>query len=263
MKAITIAAILAVATACGTTDGRVQDYIDARAAHQHGIDSACASTSWQAALRIDSAWLVKYAPRLRQIVGPLGMRGLTDTGSINTGWFRVYDCTPAPDGLLYQTRDSATVFVTDTTVFRAYLAQVYGQQKTPLPALEGIALNALITEASLFRYVDLPLNSATKRVLGAALGNYAQDFCLDCAPRHVIVAATAGRRLFVAHQEVPDSIPVPETCKQAARDYWKSSQDDEGFARLLRCYADSVRADRRFNTFVGRAQALLDRLPDR
>jgi hypothetical protein len=221
------------------------------------------------AIKADSVAVRELALRLRSIVGPFSMRGVTDTGTIDLGTFiSGNEDTDLPDGIVYGGPDKMRIFVTDSAILHAWITQRYRSgiptelaRDLPRPEVNTFVFSE---DAAVVRYADLPAKSMRKHVYTAQLIDRAQDYCPDCTPGRVLVAVGVGSRVMIADAPVPDSIPVPIACKQAAMDYWKAHQDgDEGFARLLRCYADSVRSDPRFKRLVARAQSLIVALPDK
>jgi hypothetical protein len=221
------------------------------------------------AIKADSAAVRDLALRLRSIVGPFSMRGVTDTGTIDLGTLiSGSEDTDLPDGIIYGGPDEMRIFVTDSAILHAWITQRF---RSGIPTdlardLQAPEVNTFLFSegAAVVRYADLPVSSKRKHVYTAQLIDRAQDYCPNCTPRWVLVTVGIGSRVIIADAPVPDSIPVPIVCKKAARAFWKAHRDgDEGFARLLRCYANSIKSDPRFKRLVAKAQSLIDALPDK
>jgi hypothetical protein len=221
------------------------------------------------AAKADSAAVRELAVRLRSIVGPFSMRGVTDSGTIDLGTFiSGNEDTDLPDGIEYSGPDRMRIFVTDSAILHAWITQRF---RSGIPTnlardLPRAEVNTFLfsEDAAVVRYADLPVKSIRKRVYAAQLIDRAQDYCPDCTPGRVIVTVGVGSRVMIVDAPVLDSVPVPAACKQEAKEYWKTHQlGDEGFARLLRCYATSAKSDPRFQRLVARAQSLIDALPDK
>ena len=272
------ALLLAALSTAGaqSREQRIKEYIAAREVYQRSFDSLWRDSELRRvmpseAMAVDSAWVRQQTPILRQLIEPLRMPGLADTGTIRIGAMQgAYDNDPVPDAIVYRTSDGVDIIASDTALLYAWAVQTRNGRFLNLDSVlvsEHMLASGFVTGAAVSRYVDLaPLLSPGKRVVKAVLVNYAQDDCPQCSPRTLLVAIRAGRRVLIAQQEIPDSIPVPEKCQQTARDYWRMNpnsnpSDDEAMTRVRRCYAGEVKTDPRLKAIRARAQALVDRLP--
>lgn len=270
-RVVAAIAVFLLSDACAAQATRQLDarrsYIEARARYSHEMDSIYKVSPVEGA-RANSAAVRELAIRLRSIVGPFSMRGMSDSGTIDLGTFiSGNEDTDLPDGIVYHGPDKMRIFVTDSAILHAWITQRY-HSGIPTDLARDLPREEVNTfmfweDAAVVRYADLPVSSMRKRVYAAQLIDRAQDYCPNCTPGWVLVTVGVGSRVMIADAPLSDSIPVPSACKQAAMEYWKVHQDgDEGFARLLRCYAISAKADPRFRLLVDKAQSLIDALPD-
>jgi hypothetical protein len=212
-------------------DAELSQYMAARQVYQRTVDSLV-KVKFEKAIDYHRVWVTEQGPRLRQLSGRLEMPGLTDSVKLNIGSFSGnYDNDALPDGLVYRTRDSVDVFVTDTAIFGAWArsAPGYGTRGPTGDVLKDAYTFSEIFDTGAHGYQcgEVPAASRTKHVYGAMLVEYSQDQDAVCSPEWLIVSVRAGRRLIVAQQ------PVPESAR-----------------------ADKAR-------LAAMAQALVDRLPDR
>jgi hypothetical protein len=265
--AVTVFLLSAGCAGPATSDANARrDYIEARARYSRTMDSLY-KVSPAEALKADSAAVRDLAGRLRAILGTFSMPGVTDTGTINLGTLISGSTdTDLPDGITYRGPDSIRIFVADSAIFHAWISQRY-HSRVPAElagALKAAEVNTFVfwEEAAVVRYADLPATSTRKQVYTAQLINRAQDDCVECTPEWILVTVGVDFRVIIADTPVPDRIPVPGACRQAAFDYWKANpRGDEGFARALRCYENAMKSDPRFPGLVAKAQSLIDALP--
>lgn len=231
--------------------------------------------------------------RLREVIGPFKGRGTKDSGQITLSTLLADDPgSNSPDGLLFESRkDSTRTFVTTTRLFSAWLAIQFARDHTvptdPRTALTRDDVYTAIFDdnAAVIRYAELPVTSPTKQVLAAMLVDRAQDICLTCAPRTILLGVSAGDRLFVVDAPARDAIPIPTQCREAASADTRAQQaidayhaggnsdssqfnqytraEDERFADLRKCYATAAPSDPRFARIIAQARALVEALPER
>jgi hypothetical protein len=91
----------ALAAGCTSQDDEVDRYVAARTANQRAFDSLRSNSAGEA-LKIDSTWVAEYGPRLRQIIGPVAIAGLSDSAKMNIGSMScMYENDALPDGSVY------------------------------------------------------------------------------------------------------------------------------------------------------------------
>lgn len=190
-------------------DSDLARYLTARAAYHRTFDSLWKADP-QKAMDYDRKWVAEQGPRLRRLSGTLAIGGLTDSVKLNIGSMSgIYETDALVDGLQYRTRDSVTVFVTDSAIFSAWAhsARGYG----PRGRIEDVLKDAYtFTEvfdvgAHGYRCGDVPVTSTTKHVFGAMLVEYSQDQDGVCSPEWLTVSVRAGRRIIVAEQAIPSA----------------------------------------------------------
>ncbi len=240
-------------------------YLERRARYLHGIDSTL-TRGEQAALSADSAAVRDLSDQLRHLVAPLALDQLIDSGTINLGTFISGNVdTDLPDGILYRRETDQRLFVTDSTLFHAWIIERLGKT-APVPldsALRSADVDpfAFYDEAALIPYAELPVQSSRGGFVLAWLVNHAQDNCEECTPSRLLVRVRSGARIVFAEAPASDTIAVPTACRQLFRHPPASSPPNtDAFPLLLRCYADSLATHPKRASLTRSAQALVDLL---
>ena len=262
--------VACVTAGCRSRDREIGEYIATRAVYQKAFDSLY-PVNFDSAAKLDAAWVRDATPKVRRLVGPLTMEGLADTGSIRIGTMAgPYDLSSSPEGIRYVTPDSVDVFVSDTALFHAWASQTGGRYETIDDVIGSLStvLAGFAIEAAPYVHAVLPVEAKGKRKVNAVFVHFAQDDCPQCSPNTIVVSMLAGERLFVAQQEVRDTTPPSEKCQQLARDYYRTNprappSDETAMNRTLACHANELKSDARLRSVTAKAQALIDRFPNR
>lgn len=239
----------------------------------------------------DSLALRALEQRLRPLVGPVTIRGFADSGRINLETvLSGDDDSGLADGLVYESLDHhARAFVTTRSLFQSWITARFDNApaiaRDPVAALASDRVYTAIffDGSAVYRYVDLPVNDSSKRVVAAMLVGRAQDFCPTCAPEEILVGVDAGHRIVVFDAPARDTLDAP-SCRAVAAAVSQPTDttgrtstvatdsvpfalrpdpEERQFADYVRCYASTVRTDPRFAAIVDQARALIGALPDR
>jgi hypothetical protein len=232
---------------------------------------------------------------LQPIIGPVAIKGIATKGTANVySLFKGDEDFGLLDGLLYSSADDKThVVVTTDALLDHWLKEHKDWWEPPLvnvpqdvnAALQSEAFytQALMTDAAVFRYVDLPIAKPAKATLAfAMLVGRAQDIG-PVTPGEIIVSVVGGGRAFVVSAPASVKVTPIAACGEIWRQAEKAAQargggagagssDDnrsdetirqEGDAAFHRCFAQRAKSQGFFAALVKQAQALVDRLPVR
>jgi hypothetical protein len=213
----------------------------------------------------DDSALRELETLLRPIVGEFTVPWTQGPGNINLQTLLPGDMNSGlPDGMLYQSRDSATrVLVTTHDLMQSWIARFFDKDSTisrePTTALRDPTVLTQIfdVDAAVSPYSEILIDSASALgVVSAKLVTRAQDYCL-CAADEIMVTVARGSRIFVIDAPAHDTIPIPPSCLALAD---SGAATDSTFRR---CYGTRVVHEPRFRRIVAQVQSLVESLPVR
>lgn len=241
---------------------------------------------------VDRQSLAALEPQLRAIIGAVTIEGFGGPAKINLDTlYDGYEGFGLLDGLVYGDVDAKTrVIVTTESLFRHWLREHekwLGEQYAPLPqdaaaavATEGFYGQAVLTDAAILRYADLPVRKpAGAAFVYAMLAARTQDDPPGKADE-IFVALGQGGRVFIASTREFGAVGPIAACdaiKQelarraaaatAPADGKAGETSDElsgkSDAEFLRCFAERAKNQKGFAAALRAAEALMARLPAR
>lgn len=290
------AAIIALTLlACGPSRvERETEYIATRDAYKKAIAARqrLHVPATPADLSADIAALHDLEARVRPIVGDFRAAGFPGLGKINIATLYPGNVDSGLlDGLLFRSADStARIVVTTRALFMNWLG--FGVTKptwTPhdldaslrRPELYTAALE---TDAAVVRYADIPVDSAARTgVVAAMLVRREQDDC-DCTPDEVVIGVVRGERIFIVDMPARDTIAPMRECvavwndgQRRSGEIMKASRrgnsvDTSSWGRAFRagvdaaslyraCYAEQVRHEPRLARLAAQVRDIVALLP--
>jgi hypothetical protein len=199
--------------------GEVIAYISARADYQKAFD-ALWKTSAEGASKADAAFVVRYEPLLRSLVGPIEIGGGIDSTIARLGSMHgVYENNPAPDGILYRLKDRTQAFATDTAVFRAWAVQT-GKSGDTDELLKSGAVPSWIFDAATpsHRCGYAAVNPRGRQLISALIVEYSQDKGDQCSMDAIVVSVVVGGRLMIIQRRLPQGTkPNPSLAASIAQ----------------------------------------------
>jgi len=246
----------------------------------------------QEALDEDNRSLAALEVQMRALVGPVGIKGMTGDGKINLDTLNDGDeGFGLLDGMVYGGPDAKTrVIVTTESLFKHWLVEHkdWWGKTGYVPQEIGAAVKendfytqAVLTDAAILRYADLPLlKPASAAFAYATLAARTQDRAPPKATEIFIAMAQGGRVFVASTSEVAPVGPIA-ACDAMRAEYDKQAEeaaqqpDSEGKSasdragelmtkadnEFLRCFAERAPQQESYRGALQAAQALLDRLP--
>jgi hypothetical protein len=241
---------------------------------------------------------VKLAKLLRPIVGPVAIKGFPAPGKANLDSLFKGDLGfGLLDGMLYSSADDKThLIVTTDALFAHWLREHkawWGPTVANVPRGVAAALKseafytqALMTDAAIFKYVELPVAKPVKaRFAFAMLAARSQDIG-PRTPDELIASVVQGGRVFVVSAPANVKIDPMPVCQEIWREserktaelreaYAASEPRDDrlfeqsvrmeegGDAAFRRCFAQRAKEQGFFAVLTKQVQALVDGLPSR
>jgi hypothetical protein len=239
----------------------------------------------------------ELARLLRPIVGPVAVKGFLPQGRTNLdSLFKGDEGFGLLDGLLFSSADDKThLTVTTDALLDHWLKEHKDWWEPPLanvPQDVGAALKseafytqALMTDAAIMKYAELPVARPAKASFAFAMLVARSQDVAPRAPDELIVAVAGGGRVFVVSAPASakmNPIPACQEIRRAAerktakareaaasepKDDKLSEQvtrvEEEGDAAFRGCYAQRAKSQAAYATLARRAQALVDLLSPR
>jgi hypothetical protein len=158
-----------------------------------------------AAMKADGNFVTRFGPQLADIAGPLQFTVPVDSTRTQIGSMQAFsENTPLADGVMYKLRDGTKVFVTDTTVFRAWAHQTGKTRDADDLLKAGSVIGEIFdTNAASYRCGFIPVNPHGKDLVTALMIEYAQDKLPGCTMDAVVVAMRLDHRLVIARRMLP------------------------------------------------------------
>jgi hypothetical protein len=226
--------------------------------------------------------------QMRAIIGPVEINGL-GPGKLSLGSLYEGDIGFGTlDGLMFNSEDYKTaIVVTTRSLFMRWLRAHKTPKDDALPQdpekafrIETFYFRAMMSDAAILRFAEVPLGAAAARPAYAMLDARSQDDT-PYAADEVFVAAIKGDRVFVGHAPVEPNVVVPAcsaareaTMKKIEAESNANGNDQAGRDRInalggkaetdfLKCFAVAAPKQAAFADVVKRAQELYDRMPAR
>jgi hypothetical protein len=196
--------LVALAAPAAAQRGDVLAYITARADYQRTMDSLWSKSS-DAAMKVDGNFVTRFGPLLTGIAGTLQFPMPVDSTKTQIGSMQGFSENNAlADGVIHTLKDGTKVFVTDTTVFRAWAQQTGKSGDIDGLLKSGSAIGQIFdTNAASYRCGFIPVNPRGRDLVTALMIEYAQDKLPGCTMDGVIVAVRLDHRLIVARRMLP------------------------------------------------------------
>jgi len=271
-----------------------QVYLAARDAAIRKIEqSQKRKDSEDAQMKLHEAALADLENQTRPVVGPSEIKGFPTEGKINLSALSKGDMGYGTlDGLVYRSADEkSSVTVTTEALLNVWLKAHRNWwpklENVPQDVAKALRSNAFYTQAldsdaAFSQFAELPIAKPANGIAVALLGTRAQDIGPSPADL-IIVAAVRGGRVFLVSasatakiETMPACQPIWDESVRKAAEMFKRWEDggrkndkqfdqtrieNEGDAAYRKCFGERVKADARFKTLTGQAQALLDALP--
>jgi hypothetical protein len=239
--------------------------------------------------------LADLEPRLRQIIGPVELRGFLGPGKSNLDTLSAdYLGFGMLDGLVFTARDdSARVLVTTEALLKAWLKahRDWWPGLANVPQEIGAALRseafytqAISPDAAVVHYAEIALPKAAGPAF-AMLAARTQDSG-PRTPDEIIVAVARGGRVYVASAMAAATVAPLPACERIWQDYEKMSEaaqtayvasnlkDDKlseqsnrlraaGDAAYRRCFGERARKEGFFAEITRQARELAERVAGR
>ena len=210
--------------------------------------------------------------RLRAIVGEVNVPGLPRTGHLNLEGFYDGDAVfRMLDGLVFRTDDySKQVFVTTPTIMSAWLADnARGYSIDSALNSPGVLTAAIVGEAVMMRYADLPMaDTKRKGVASAMLILTAQDIG-PWPPDKLLVSVVRSDRIFIVQVPPAVAIDTISVCNARlmaaynARPHPSVASDDAAHTKYRACYAEHLSRIPGIEKIIGQVDSIVALLPRR
>src|SRR5215510_4054920 len=216
--------------------------------------------------------------RMRAIIGPVSIDGLDKTGALNLDTLVEGDLGfGVLDGMVYGPVDAKTrVIVTTESLLRRWLGEHknwWGKDFEELPQEPGAAIKqngfytqALVTDAAIVRFADLPVRKpATASFAFAVLGARTQSD-VPAKADEIFLAIAQGDRVFVAHTTAFAAVGPIASCNAVREEHRQPISDalsDKSASDFLRCFAEKAREQDGFAAATAAAQSLIERVVPR
>jgi len=216
--------------------------------------------------------------QMRTIIGPVSIDGLDRTGALNLDTLIEGDQGfGALDGMIYGPVDAKTrVIVTTESLLRRWLGEHknwWGKDFEELPQEPGAAIKqngfytqALVTDAAIVRFADLPVRKpATASFAFAMLGARTQSD-VPAKADEIFLAIAQGGRVFVAHTTAFAAVGPIASCNAVREEHRQPISDAlsaKSASDFLRCFAEKAREQDGFAAATAAAQSLIDRVVPR
>lgn len=222
LVALTLSTVSLVANAASPTDIYLATKEKAVLALKHPAGAA----EPIGADKIEAEALVALAQQMRNVVGPLGLRGFPENGKSNTTSLSDGSIeTGYLDGIQATSSDGATVLITNTQLIQAWLKfnepPSSGQNERPLADMgKIISTGFLYTQAfqsgaAVQIYTELPVvppGSATTRAFLAKKG---QESVAPHPPDMLVATVIRGERVYIFERPLKPEAPEITDCKVA------------------------------------------------
>jgi hypothetical protein len=238
-------------------------------------------------IALDNQALAGLEKQMRAIVGPLTMKGLGGKSAINLDTLNDGDeGFGLLDGMVYGGPDARTrVIVTTESLFRRWLQQHKAWAGAELPQDPGAAIKdqdfysqAVLTDAAIVRYADLPIAAPPGTVFAYAMLAARTQSDLPGKADEIFIALAQGGRVFVANTKEFKALGPIAACETIRNDLAKKAADTanandpaaqdkanalsaQSDAEFLKCFAGQAPQQAGFGAAVRAAQALIGRLP--
>lgn len=234
--------------------------------------------------------------KMRAIIGPMALKGLATTGTLNLSTLFPSDQGFGMlDGLVYVSADDKTrIIVTTESLFAIWLLahkKWWGDNIDNIPQDAGEALasdafytQATGTDAAVMSFAQIPVRKPVNaKVTFAMLAARSQDNSPP-TPDEIYVALVQSGRVFVANAPVQHKFDQVPACDDVRRNQEKGADDayalylagdkkdeklldqytelrQEADTLFLRCFAEHAPTQEAFAVAVIQTQSLLDDLP--
>jgi hypothetical protein len=237
--------------------------------------------------------LADLLKQLRQIVGPLDLKGVAAESKINLDTLIKGDeGFGMLDGVVYASDDDKTrIVVTNDLLFKRWLVEhrrwwregnVPEEVNKALQS-ESFYTQAISTDSAVSKYAELPIKKPAKASFAFAMLNTRTQTDGPRPADNVIVSVLQGGRVYVVSAAAGVTIgPIPK-CDAVWQEYEQKAQDayaagaqsdskaknrqdgskvrEQGDTAYHRCFAEQAPAEKAFAALVQQAQTLADALP--
>jgi hypothetical protein len=231
--------------------------------------------------------------QLREVVGPLALKGFSGPGKISLETLFSEDVGANQlDGLVYSSDDNAQAVVTTESLLQSWLRARKPDWPNPKAApteipqalkSEDFYTLALSSDAAVSKYAEILLEKPANAAFAFALLDARSQDTPPRIPNELIVSVVREGKVFLTTAPAKakiDSIPACDKISQEyeskaskARAAYNASNpkneklfdestrfEREGDASYRRCFAEQAKNERFFRTLTDEAQSLLDRL---
>jgi len=296
LTSIAVAAGLALASAVAAT--LEADYLAARDAAIAKIKAATAAEQHDATnggddkvLALDGQARAALERQMRAIIGPVTIKGMAGKGVLNLDTLSDGDEDfGLLDGLVYGAPDAKTrIIVTTDGLFQHWLQQHRNWTDNELPQQPDAAVRdqdfytqAVLTDAAIVRYADLPIAAPAGAIFAYAMLAARTQSELPPRADEIFIAVSQGGRTFIAFTKEFKALRPIAACDAIRLEFVQKADDaaqhegDDSAAQqqadalsaqadeeFLRCFSQGAPQQSGFAAAIKAAQALLDRLPAR
>ena len=239
---------------------------------------------------IDDQARAQLEQQMRAIVGPVGIRGLKEEGTLNLDTLIEGDeGFGVLDGLIYSSADNKTsVIVTTDGLFHRWLVQHkdwWGKDSSDIPQEPAAAVReaafytqAVVTDAAIIRFAELPIRKPPGAAFAFAILAARSQSEIPAKADEIFVAAARGGRVFVGQTQRLAPVGPIASCDAIRAEWVKKSveaaqkpkrdgttQSDEADrlsakseVEFLHCFSAQASRQPTFAAAVSTAQSLID-----
>jgi hypothetical protein len=239
---------------------------------------------------IDDQARAQLEQQMRAIVGPVGIRGLKEEGTLNLDTLIEGDeGFGVLDGLIYSSADKKTsVIVTTDGLFHRWLVQHndwWGKDSSDIPQEPAAAIReaafytqAVVTDAAIIRFAELPIRKPPGAAFAFAILAARSQSEIPAKADEIFVAAARGGRVFVGQTQRFAPVGPIASCDAIRAEWVKKSveaaqkpepdgtmQSNEADrlsakseAEFLHCFSAQASRQPIFTAAVSTAQSLID-----
>jgi len=236
------------------------DYLREKKQAVADIEKAIAAGSISKADDIDRQALPKVQASIRQLLGPLKLKGFAQEGR-----YSIETLEPAEegsgklDGLYYDTKDGKrNVIVSTKPLLQAWQGTAPAEFKLPADLDQMISTGAFYAAAinvgaDVHKYADLPVTVPKPGIQAKAiLFRFGQDEKAAVRPNEIGVTLIQGDQVYVLWQKTTvQGIP------DCAKSYKRGVPEDGAYQQ---CYTRNLPSQRGYDALLKQAQAVVDEL---
>ena len=211
--------------------------------------------------------------RLRAVIGPVNVPGFGPVAELNLEGH--YDGDPIfgmLDGVVFRSDDYTTrLFVTTPAIMSAWLADnAPGSSIDSALNSPSLLTGAIIGEATIMRYADLPVADARRKgIVSAMLELTAQDIG-PWPPDELLISVVRRDRIFIIRTRPVVAIDTISVCNERMAAAFKDARSpntiefgDSVHEKYRACYADHLSRIPGIEKIISQVDSLVKLLPPR